>query len=255
MKWSIENQRHPEVNSAGAAAAIARTRMLAKLSGSYVQAGEAPVLPITTATVVQPLDHWHNRAVKRAFDVLFSSLMLLLMAWWLFPLMWIVIRLDSKGPLFFIQRRNKKNGRVFRCFKFRTMVVNPEADLTPANDNDRRITRVGRWLRKFHIDEYPQFINVLIGDMSVVGPRPHMIIDNLLYFNRVHRYDARHRVKPGITGLAQVAGFDGRVRNLGEMEQRVQLDLLYARHWSMTKDLLIIRQTILKVFRPQTPGQ
>ena len=233
MKQWIETERQPQ---------------LAKLSRSYVALDEVPVLSIASG---QPLDHWHNRAFKRIFDLMFSSVILLMIAWWLFPLMWIIIRSDSKGPLFFVQRRNKKNGRVFKCFKFRTMVVNSEADLTPAHDNDQRITSVGKWLRKYHVDEFPQFINVLIGDMSVVGPRPHMIIDNLIYFNRIHRYDARHRVKPGITGLAQVAGFDGRVSNIDEMEQRVQLDLLYARHWSMTKDILIIRQTIRKVLQAE----
>ncbi|MFS8083118.1 MAG: sugar transferase, partial [Ginsengibacter sp.] len=147
------------------------------------------------------------------------------------------------------QKRNKKNGRIFTCIKFRTMIVNEEADLKQAVENDSRITRIGKFLREYHLDELPQFINVLLGDMSVIGPRPHMISDNLNYDKMIDHYSYRSTVKPGIAGLAQVMGLCGRITNINTMKNRVNMDNFYIRHWSLKLDMIILYRTIFKPFR------
>lgn len=193
----------------------------------------------------QPLDGALNKAAKRAMDLVIASIVIVLVLSWLVPLLAICIKLGSAGPVFFLQRRNKRNGEIFTCIKFRSMVVNKEADILPAAENDPRITKLGRFLRRYYIDELPQFFNVLWGDMSVVGPRPHMISDNLRYGEMVAHYFYRHKVKPGITGLAQVLGYVG---NIGEdaqkIKDRVRLDIFYWRHWSLRLDLAILLRTI-----------
>ena len=198
---------------------------------------------------LQPLDICFNRFFKRVFDISFSIFMITCILSWLIPTLAFLIKVDSKGPVFFLQKRNKKNGKLFNCIKFRSMIMNEDADLNNATKNDSRITRIGKLLRNSHLDEFPQFINVLMGDMSVVGPRPHMISDNMNYEKLIDHYSHRSTVKPGITGLAQVMGFAGSVTNLNEMINRVKMDNIYIRHWSLKLDLAILYRTIFKPFR------
>lgn len=195
-----------------------------------------------------PLELGYNRFLKRGADILVSFLVILCILSWLIPILAILIKADSKGPVFFLQKRNKKNGKVFICLKFRSMIVNANADLVPAEENDERITFIGKFLRKKHLDELPQFFNVLMGDMSIVGPRPHMISDNFRYYECVDNYDKRLRVKPGITGLAQVMGFTGPVEDIYEMKKRVDMDNFYIMHWSLKLDMIVMYQTVFKTF-------
>lgn len=195
---------------------------------------------------ILPFDNRFNHILKRSVDIFFSVIIILFILSWLIPVIAILIKSDSKGPVFFLQRRNKKNSKVFTCLKFRSMFVNEEADLQQAKENDLRITRVGKFLRKNHFDELPQFFNVLWGDMSVVGPRPHMISDNLRYDECVDHYANRLSVKPGITGLAQVMGYSGPVEDIDGMKNRVSMDNFYIRHWSLKLDMIILYTTIIK---------
>jgi putative colanic acid biosynthesis UDP-glucose lipid carrier transferase len=197
----------------------------------------------------RPLEFRINRRLKRVFDIFFSIFITTCILTWLIPILSILIKMDSKGPVFFLQKRNKKNGRIFTCIKFRTMIVNEEADLKQAVENDSRITRIGNFLREYHLDELPQFINVLLGDMSVIGPRPHMISDNLNYDKMIDHYSYRSTVKPGISGLAQVMGLSGRITNINTMKDRVNMDNFYIRHWSLKLDMIILYRTIFKPFR------
>jgi putative colanic acid biosysnthesis UDP-glucose lipid carrier transferase len=195
-----------------------------------------------------PLELAHNRFLKRGVDILVSFLVIICILSWLIPILAILIKADSKGPVFFLQKRNKKNGKVFICLKFRSMIVNENADLVPAEKNDERVTFIGKFLRKNHLDELLQFFNVLMGDMSIVGPRPHMISDNFRYYECVDNYDKRLRVKPGITGLAQVMGFTGPVEDIYEMKKRVDMDNFYIMHWSLKLDMIVMYQTVFKTF-------
>ena len=195
----------------------------------------------------QPLDNGFNRAVKRSLDIFISLIVILFFLPWLIPLIAVFIKLNSAGPVFFLQKRNKRNAELFTCIKFRTMVKNAYADTLPACKNDKRITAVGRFLRNKHLDELPQFFNVLWGDMSVVGPRPHMVSDNLKFDELIKNYAGRHKVKPGITGLAQVLGYLGPVDDdFKKMEGRVHMDIFYTRHWSVKMDIAILLRTITK---------
>lgn len=202
---------------------------------------------ITTPFKIQPLDNNFNRVVKRAMDILISAFVILTVFPWLFPVIAVLVKLDSKGPVFFLQKRNKRNGELFTCIKFRSMYVNAEADILPASKNDKRITFTGRFLRNYYIDELPQFINVLLGDMSLIGPRPHMVSDNVKFDELIKNYTYRHKVKPGITGLAQILGYLGPAGDVQEMEARVNMDILYARHWSPRLDMIILFRTILRM--------
>jgi putative colanic acid biosysnthesis UDP-glucose lipid carrier transferase len=194
-----------------------------------------------------PLEQRVNSFFKRSFDIIFSSVLLITFFSWLFPLIALLIRIDSKGPVFFLQKRNKKNDRLFTCIKFRTMIVNDKADTLPAAEGDHRITRVGSFLRKHHLDEVPQLINVLIGDMSMIGPRPYMISDNEKYDGLIKNYSARHKVKPGITGLAQVFDYVNPVISVESMERRVSKDVYYVYNWSPALDAKIIIRTFFKM--------
>lgn len=196
-----------------------------------------------------PLENFMYRIAKRAGDLIFSTLVIAGILSWLIPLIALAIKIDSKGPVFFLQKRNKRNGGIFTCIKFRSMIMNDEADITQARINDLRITRLGKFLRNHYLDELPQFFNIWWGDMSLIGPRPHMVNDNLKYEELIEFYDYRHRVKPGITGLAQVLGYVGETKYLQRMKDRVLLDIFYIRHWSIALDLKIFFRTFFRVIR------
>ena len=201
---------------------------------------------VTTPFYSQPLDNEFNRTVKRIIDIIISSLFIVFIFSWLFPIIAVLIKLNSTGPVFFLQKRNKRNGELFTCIKFRSMVTNADSDILPARENDKRITTIGKFLRKHYLDELPQFLNVFWGDMSVIGPRPHMLSDNVKFDELIKNYAYRHKIKPGITGLAQVLGYVGPVDDLQKMEARVHRDIFYARHWSLKFDIVILYRTICK---------
>jgi putative colanic acid biosysnthesis UDP-glucose lipid carrier transferase len=180
---------------------------------------------------------------KRIFDIVFSLTVTIGVLSWLFPLVALLIKIDSRGPVLFVQRRVGKGGRIFKCFKFRTMVLNNEANVKQAQRNDYRITAIGQFLRKSNLDEFPQFLNVLMGDMSIVGPRPHMLADCHAFSNVVAGYKFRNMVKPGITGLAQVKGYRGPTKDFESIFRRYQFDAFYVRNAGFGLDMRIIRQT------------
>lgn len=192
-----------------------------------------------------PLSKRGNALLKRGFDIVFSLLVIVFIFSWLMPILALLIKLDSRGPVFFVQERGGKDGKTFRCIKFRTMRHEASKQFKLAQKNDPRITRVGAWLRKTSLDELPQFFNVLLGDMSVVGPRPHAVQVDAEYQDKVPNYMARYIVKPGITGISQVSGLRGRDWEI--MPSRVKYDLYYIQHWSFWLDLKIILHTALKV--------
>ncbi|MDN3690865.1 exopolysaccharide biosynthesis polyprenyl glycosylphosphotransferase [Chryseobacterium tructae] len=195
-----------------------------------------------------PLDYYSNFLMKRSFDIFFSIFVLVFICSWLFPIIAILIRMSSKGPVFFFQKRYGFHEEVFNCIKFRTMVVNDESTTSTTRENDTRITRVGKFLRKTSLDELPQFINVLKGEMSVVGPRPHMLAVDNYYKPKIGRYSLRSMVNPGITGLAQVSGLRGDAGDVEvEMKKRVLADAFYVRNWSFVLDLVITLKTVLLV--------
>ncbi len=194
-----------------------------------------------------PLQQKGNLLLKRGFDLLISFLLLAGLSIWLFPIIALLIKLDSKGPVFFFQKRNKKNGKLFTCIKFRTMIVNDKADELPATENDRRITRIGKILRCHHLDELPQLLNVFMGDMSMIGPRPYMISDNKKYEVLIKDYSIRFKVKPGITGLAQVFDQVNPVVQAENMEARAKKDIYYVYNWSPVLDAKIFFRTFFKM--------
>ena len=193
-----------------------------------------------------PLQNPVNRAEKRAFD-LFLALVFLIPTLLLFPIVWIIMKIQSPGPLFFKQERTGMDGKVFWCYKFRSMHVNKEADTLQATKDDPRKYPFGSFMRKANLDEVPQIINVLKGDMSVVGPRPHMLAHTEQYSQLIDKYMVRHFVKPGVTGWAQVTGYRGETNELWQMEGRVKRDIWYMEHWSIWLDIRIIWLT-LKTF-------
>ena len=195
------------------------------------------------------LDESRNQFAKRIFDLLFSSAFLILIMSWLLPIITIVIKLDSRGPVFFRQLRSGESNKSFWCFKFRTMIVNAESDSKQATKTDPRITKLGHFLRKTSIDELPQFINVFIGNMSVVGPRPHMLKHTEEYSKLIDKFLGRHYVKPGITGLAQCMGYRGETKDLADMENRVRLDRYYIENWTFWLDIKIIFLTVVSLIR------
>ena len=197
-----------------------------------------------------PLSYYTNASIKRAFDVLFSLLTLIFIGTWLFPIIAILIKLDSKGSVFFIQKRYGFHDEVFNCIKFRTMVENKDCSTKTTSENDVRITKIGKFLRKTSLDEMPQFFNVLLGQMSVVGPRPHMLLIDDYYKERIGRYAVRSLVKPGITGLAQVSGLRGDTGDMDvQMKKRILADSFYVKNWSLTLDLIIILKTIFLIIK------
>ncbi len=196
-----------------------------------------------------PLDETTNKVIKRAFDIFFSLFIIVGLLSWLIPILAIAIKLESKGNVFFKQRRNGLNYKEFYCYKFRSMQLNEIADLYQVSKNDPRITRVGRFIRKTSIDELPQFFNVLIGDMSVVGPRPHMVSHTEMYARRIDKFMVRHFIKPGITGLAQTKGFRGEVENDKDIIYRVKFDIFYLENWSLLLDVKIIYLTVYNAIK------
>jgi putative colanic acid biosynthesis UDP-glucose lipid carrier transferase len=200
-----------------------------------------------------PLDDPENRFFKRVFDIIFSALFLTLIYSWLYPIIAIVIKLNSKGPVMFKQERWGLNNKKIVCYKFRTMYVNGHTEenesFTQAKKNDTRVTSVGRFLRKTSLDEMPQFINVFLGSMSVVGPRPHPIPLSLESKDIIQNYMLRHLVKPGITGWAQVNGSRGETSQPDDMRKRVGFDLWYIENWTFWLDNQIILQTIINLIK------
>ena len=164
-------------------------------------------------------------ALKRAMDMTVSMVFILLVMSWVYPIVALLIKLTSRGPVFFIQKRTGYKGMDFDCFKFRTMYVNDEADTKQATSNDKRITLVGKFLRLTHLDETPQFFNVLLGDMSIVGPRPHMLYHTRYYAQTIPYYNLRHEAVPGMTGMAQIKGYIGEINMERELRKRIQWDL------------------------------
>ena len=198
-------------------------------------------------TYENPLQNPVNKALKRTFDIVFSLVFLSITAL-LFPIIYLIIKIQSPGPIFFKQLRTGLDGREFYCYKFRSMHVNKDADRLQATKNDPRKYPFGNFMRKANIDELPQFWNVLKGDMSIVGPRPHMLAHTEMYSQLIDKYMVRHFVKPGVTGWAQVTGFRGETKELWQMEGRVQRDIWYMEHWSIWLDIRIIWLTIKTIF-------
>lgn len=195
-----------------------------------------------------PFEKVETHLFKRFFDIVISSFVCVFILAWLLPLLWVVIRVDSKGPIFFKQKREGINGSQFLCYKLRSMKVNNDAEKVSASKDDDRITKVGAFLRKTSLDEFPQFFNVLLGNMSIVGPRPHMNAHTKKYTKEVANYSIRHSVKPGITGLAQISGYRGEVIEESDIKNRVRLDIFYIENWSFFLDIKIIAQTFFSVF-------
>ncbi len=197
-----------------------------------------------------PFDEATNQFLKRSFDILFSLVVIVFILSWLTPIIAILIRINSKGNVFFSQERSGIRNKSFRCFKFRTMKFDKNAEFKQATKNDSRITKIGAFLRKTSLDELPQFFNVLIGNMSIVGPRPHPVKLTEEYSQKVDKYMVRHLVKPGITGLSQVMGYRGETQHdLYLMKMRVRMDRFYIDNWSFYLDLKVVWATILLMFR------
>jgi len=186
---------------------------------------------------------------KRTFDVFFSIGIIIFLLSWIVPIISLIIKLDSKGPVFFKQIRNGYRYREFKCIKFRSMVINPNADTLTATKGDERVTNFGKFLRKSSLDEMPQFINVLLGDMSVVGPRPHMVNENIKYAKSIDKFMLRHMVKPGITGLAQTNGCRGEIEAIKDIINRIRYDIYYIQNWSLILDIKIIIKTSITFLR------
>ena len=196
-----------------------------------------------------PLDKLYNRVLKRIFDIVISSFVIVFILSWLIPLFGLIIKLQSKGPILFTQSRNGENGIPFKCFKFRSMIINKQSDKVFADHNDKRLTKFGRFIRITALDELPQFINVFTGDMSIIGPRPHPILLNKEYERKIEKFNKRHQFKPGITGLAQINGFRGKIKTHSDMNSRVKLDRYYFKNWSFYFDLKIFFSTMFKMIR------
>ncbi|MBD0374105.1 MAG: undecaprenyl-phosphate glucose phosphotransferase [Flavisolibacter sp.] len=206
---------------------------------------DMPILALRS----EPLEDVSNRLRKRIMDVVISALVIVFILSWLIPLVGLLIYLESPGPIFFVQLRSGKRNKSFRCLKFRSMYVNRESDLKQATKKDSRVTRVGSFLRKSSLDEFPQFINVFKGEMSLVGPRPHMIRHTEDYSKIVDDYMIRHFLKPGITGWAQVNGCRGEITLPSQIKKRVELDLNYLENWSLWLDIKIIFLTVYNIVK------
>lgn len=203
-----------------------------------------PIIEIRT----EPLQSISNRLIKRSFDIAFSGLVLIT----IFPIVYIIcgilIKLESSGPILFKQNRTGLHGKIFTCYKFRSMRLNKDADTLTTVKTDPRITKIGNFMRKTSMDELPQFINVFLGDMSVVGPRPHMIKQTEIYNKLIDAFMIRHLIKPGVTGWAQISGYRGEIKTIEQMEGRFKCDVWYIENWSFILDIKIIFVTIYRMF-------
>jgi putative colanic acid biosynthesis UDP-glucose lipid carrier transferase len=206
---------------------------------------EMPVLTLR----YEPLEDMTNRIKKRLFDIIISLAVIIFILSWLIPIISLLIWLDSKGPVFFAQIRSGKGNLQFNCLKFRSMKVNNIANIKRASRDDQRLTRIGKILRRTSLDEFPQFLNVLKGNMSIVGPRPHMLKDTDEFSRVVNQYMVRHFLKPGITGWAQVNGFRGEVNSIEKLQGRVERDVWYMENWSIMLDLKILFLTFFNVIK------
>jgi putative colanic acid biosysnthesis UDP-glucose lipid carrier transferase len=224
---------------------IADFRAFSSKKVEFERYDHIPVINVTS----KPLDSHTNRVLKRMFDIAFASAVIIGIFSWLFPIIALAVKISSPGPVFFKQKRTGINNKSFWCYKFRTMRVNNDSDKKQATKGDNRITKVGAFLRKTSLDELPQFFNVLLGDMSVVGPRPHMLKHTEEYSKLVEKFMARHFVKPGITGLAQCKGYRGETEHISAMEGRVRLDRFYVEHWSFYFDIKIVILTVLAMIK------
>lgn len=203
-----------------------------------------PVLSLQKTMLHDPI----TQAFKRGFDIFFSLFVMIFVLSWLVPLLGLLIKMESRGPIFFLQGRPGLDEKEFFCYKFRSMKINPTTE-QEASKNDPRVTKIGRFMRKSSIDELPQFYNVLKGDMSVVGPRPHLWSQNTKYASRIKKYMIRLYVKPGITGLAQVKGYRGEIETDEDMINRIKFDVFYIENWSFAMDIKIIVQTVINIFK------
>jgi putative colanic acid biosysnthesis UDP-glucose lipid carrier transferase len=207
--------------------------------------GGSPVITLRE----EPLQYELNRIVKRFFDIIFSLTVIVFIMSWLVPIIGIIIKLTSKGPIFFAQTRSGLDNKEFTCYKFRSMTINEMSDVKQATKNDPRTTAFGRFLRRTSIDEMPQFFNVLMGDMSVVGPRPHMLKHTSDYSKIIEGFMVRQLVTPGITGSAQVNGFRGETKSKEDMENRVKYDVWYIENWTLLLDVKLIFLTIINLIK------
>jgi putative colanic acid biosynthesis UDP-glucose lipid carrier transferase len=216
-----------------------------KLKTEYY--GYVPVLSTQESELNQDI----NVFLKRTFDIIFSLLVILFILPWVSIILFFLIKIESRGPLFYRHKRNGLNYKEFTCFKFRTLKINTSIPNEYVKKNDSRVTRIGRVLRKYSIDELPQFINVFKGDMSVVGPRPHMPAYTDKYSKIIERYSYifRHSVKPGLTGLAQVKGYRGEIKSDEDIINRIKYDIFYIENWSLILDLKIIFQTVFNIIK------
>lgn len=212
---------------------------------AWIEKSNLTVNPLISS----PLFKNRFKILKRVVDIVVSLLVIIFLLSWLLPIIALLVVFDSKGPVFFIQKRNKKGSKLFYCIKIRTMVVNNDSDSVAAIINDVRVTRLGRFLRLSHIDELPQFFNVLIGDMSIVGPRPHMLIENVRYNEMFSYYNYRHYVKPGITGLAQSYGYHGAITDINMIDKKTEFDIYYIKNWSVLMDIKILFRTLLNTLK------
>jgi putative colanic acid biosynthesis UDP-glucose lipid carrier transferase len=219
-----------------------------QISPSYMIDYLGSEFPVITLRK-EPLEDVSNRFKKRIFDLVFSSLVILFVLSWLYPLLAILIKLQSKGPVLFKQLRSGRDDEPFWCYKFRSMTVNTDSDSKQASKFDARVTPIGKFLRRSSLDEMPQFFNVFLGNMSVVGPRPHMLNHTKEYKEIINNYMVRHFLKPGITGWAQVHGFRGETRKQEDMENRVKYDIHYLETWTSMLDVKIIFMTVINVVR------
>lgn len=197
----------------------------------------------------EPLEDPYNRLKKRIFDIVTSLCVLFFVMSWVYPLLTIIIKLQSRGPVLFKQLRTGENNQQFWCYKFRSMYVNKDSELKQAQKEDSRITAIGRFIRRTSIDELPQFYNVLRGEMSVVGPRPHMLKHTYDYSQVIENFMVRHFVKPGITGMSQISGLRGETKEIMDMQNRVDSDIEYLKYWSLMKDLKICILTVVTALR------
>ncbi len=207
--------------------------------------GELPILSLRS----EPLDDVGNRIKKRVLDITVSFLVIVFVLSWLIPILGLLILIESRGPIFFSQLRTGKNKKSFYCYKFRSMRKNKDADLKQATINDSRVTKIGRFIRRTSLDEFPQFLNVFKGDMSLVGPRPHMLKHTNDYSKFVDEYMVRQFLKPGITGWAQVNGYRGEITNPEQIKMRVNKDLWYLENWTLWLDIQILFLTVYQVFK------